>query len=84
MGIREGSRRADKLRAPDNTGENRITRFRPGQSGNPAGRPKGSRIGETRTSWRSCANVAPFLVVQLENYRNREAMARIRGRLLRR
>ena len=28
---------------PDNTGERQDTRFKPGQSGNPNGRPKGSR-----------------------------------------
>lgn len=33
---------------PENTGGKRDTRFRPGQSGNPAGKPKGSRnkLGE--------------------------------------
>lgn len=33
---------------PDNTGQKQDTRFQPGQSGNPAGRPKGSRnkLGE--------------------------------------
>jgi hypothetical protein len=29
--------------SPDATGQKQDTRFRPGQSGNPAGRPKGSR-----------------------------------------
>jgi hypothetical protein len=29
--------------APDNTGAKQDTRFKPGQSGNPAGRPKGAR-----------------------------------------
>lgn len=33
---------------PENTGASRDTRFKPGQSGNPAGKPKGSRnkLGE--------------------------------------
>jgi hypothetical protein len=33
---------------PEDTGEKRDTRFQPGQSGNPAGRPKGARnrLGE--------------------------------------
>lgn len=34
---------ATTLVAPDVTGSNRTTIFKPGQSGNPAGRPKGSR-----------------------------------------
>ncbi len=29
--------------APDHTGSKQDTRFKPGQSGNPAGRPKGAR-----------------------------------------
>jgi Family of unknown function (DUF5681) len=29
--------------SPDNTGQKQDTRFQPGQSGNPAGRPKGAR-----------------------------------------
>jgi hypothetical protein len=40
---------SDEQAAPDNTGDQQaITRFKPGQSGNPAGRPKGSRnkLGE--------------------------------------
>lgn len=34
--------------APENTGPKQDTRFKPGQSGNPAGKPKGSRhaLGE--------------------------------------
>ena len=38
---------AAKIR-PDSTGQKQDTRFQPGQSGNPAGRPKGSRnkLGE--------------------------------------
>lgn len=28
---------------PDNTGQKQDTKFKPGQSGNPAGRPKGAR-----------------------------------------
>lgn len=33
---------------PENTGQKQDTRFKPGQSGNPAGRPKGARskLGE--------------------------------------
>ncbi len=31
------------IAAPDNTGEKQDTRWQPGQSGNPAGRPKGAR-----------------------------------------
>src|SRR5215467_12065807 len=38
----------DPEAAPDNTGAKQDTRFKPGQSGNPNGRPKGSRsrLGE--------------------------------------
>ena len=36
------------MSAPDNTGEKQATRFQPGTSGNPAGRPRGARnkLGE--------------------------------------
>ena len=34
---------ADRIKASDNTGEKQDTRFKPGQSGNPKGRPKGAR-----------------------------------------
>ena len=38
----------DPAAAPDNTGAKQDTRFRPGQSGNPKGRPRGARskLGE--------------------------------------
>ena len=32
-----------KGNSPDNTGQKQGTRFQPGQSGNPTGRPKGAR-----------------------------------------
>jgi hypothetical protein len=40
--------RRDPDAAPDTTGAKQDTRFKPGQSGNPAGRPRGSRnkLGE--------------------------------------
>ena len=34
---------SERFTAPENTGQKQDTRFKPGESGNPAGRPKGSR-----------------------------------------
>ena len=34
---------SERFTAPENTGQKHDTRFKPGESGNPAGRPKGSR-----------------------------------------
>lgn len=38
-----------RANSPEDTGSKQDTRFKPGQSGNPAGRPKGARskLGET-------------------------------------
>ena len=48
LAVKRAPRGSSKMQ-PDNTGEKQDTRFQPGQSGNPAGRPKGARnkVSET-------------------------------------
>jgi Family of unknown function (DUF5681) len=43
LGFKKAPRKKDRTEMPDNTVRKQDTRFKPGQSGNPAGRPKGSR-----------------------------------------
>jgi hypothetical protein len=51
------------IRAPDTAGDFQMARFKPGQSGNPKGRPKGSgKIAELREQ---IAEHVPALVQQL-------------------
>src|SRR4026207_505117 len=57
--------------SPDTTGQKQDTRFKPGQSGNPAGRPKGSRN-------RVSEKLLEALAIDFENH-GREVIETVRA-----